>query len=1048
MYKFSIKFILCLFYFGITNSVSGQKSNVVITKKIDGFRLNVDGKPMIINGMNWDYFPIGTNYNYSLWTQPDRTVKAALDREMTLLKNMGINAIRVYAGMPARWIEYVYKNYGIYTMLNHSFGRYGLNVNGTWRANTDYANREVAQILLQETKALVQEYKDTPGLLLYLLGNENNYGLFWEGAETEDIPFEDRKSVKKAIPMYQLMNEAVKEIKSIDTDHPIAICNGDLLFLDLIVQHCPDIDILGTNMYRGISFTDAFTKVKSTLDKPILFTEFGSDAFNALSNEEDQIAQAEYFKNNWKEIYENSAGMGKSQNCLGGFTFQFSDGWWKYNQTSNLDVHDNNASWANGGYAFDYVKGDNNMNEEWFGICAKGAVNSQGLYDLYPRTSYYVLKDVHGFNPYAENTNLNVLQGHFSKINLAEAELKARADKAEFGNKQHKKINLSRIGIDLSTYNTGGDLVTTPKSPDSNNPVYPNKKGFDHMESFFVGVEANPSPNMRAKVEANILGNVALNPIDQIFYENRGRPVIVQTPTGRGTINSNNRVQIYNASYDWNHKFFNLKGFYRTGHYHWGYEGDFFGLYPEANYGPNIDIYNAAAPFGFEMEAKRKIEGLKVAFGPQLWWGANPAILVKYSKQISGNTLTAVLHEDLEQLTNTQSSFAVPQPKTRRATLHLSRQIGNLKLDLGGIWAGQPLQGRSFQLLRGDENNYKVYEDQIKSTDNWGGKIKLTLTANKINWYAQSSVMGLVAGGSQDPTQTFTGWRLKDSGSGNQYNFLTGLTYSVGKLQIAPNFLWQKPIEGPIPSGLGGASRPRNILSDPFVVRANRESVAGEILFTYDPTPATWMYEWNNDEVEDAKFALSAGFVYKHLPTTMDAAIGIFPDGRTTFAFDGAPPAMDLWEINSKIVSKFTSDNGLIINLYAGNAQANGSDSRTINRLGAEFRTILNKFKIQSFIKFNDWGPYDYHRDFNLTFPIQLMADLSYSLERPSWFLLPGTRIGMRGTYRSLDKYSPRYAPTYILDVNGDLVPDPNAIGFKNGNEWEIRTYISININN
>ena len=88
MYKFSIKFILCLFYFGITNSVSGQKSNVVITKKIDGFRLNVDGKPMIINGMNWDYFPIGTNYNYSLWTQSDRTVKAALDREMTLLKNM------------------------------------------------------------------------------------------------------------------------------------------------------------------------------------------------------------------------------------------------------------------------------------------------------------------------------------------------------------------------------------------------------------------------------------------------------------------------------------------------------------------------------------------------------------------------------------------------------------------------------------------------------------------------------------------------------------------------------------------------------------------------------------------------------------------------------------------------------------------------------------------------------------------------------------------------------------------------------------------------
>ena len=36
-----------------------------------------------------------------------------------------------------------------------------------------------------------------------------------------------------------------------------------------------------------------------------------------------------------------------------------------------------------------------------------------------------------------------------------------------------------------------------------------------------------------------------------------------------------------------------LHGYYRVGHGHWGYEGDFFNLYREANYGPNLDIYNA-----------------------------------------------------------------------------------------------------------------------------------------------------------------------------------------------------------------------------------------------------------------------------------------------------------------------------------------------------------------------------------------------------------------------------------------------------------------------
>jgi hypothetical protein len=54
----------------------------------------------------------------------------------------------------------------------------------------------------------------------------------------------------------------------------MAICNGDLLFLNIIKAECPDIDILGTNVYRGVSFR-CFHKSKGELNKPILFTEFG-----------------------------------------------------------------------------------------------------------------------------------------------------------------------------------------------------------------------------------------------------------------------------------------------------------------------------------------------------------------------------------------------------------------------------------------------------------------------------------------------------------------------------------------------------------------------------------------------------------------------------------------------------------------------------------------------------------------------------------------------------------------------------------------------------
>ncbi len=1024
--------------------VYAQADRITILENGNGMKLVVNDKDFMINGMNWDYFPVGTNFSYSLWNQPDDIIKAALDTEMSMLRNMGVNTIRQYTGVPARWIKYIYENYGIYTMLNHSFGRYGLTIDGAWMANTEYADPRVRALLLAEVQQMVNEYKDTPGLIMYLLGNENNYGLFWEGAETEDIPIEDRKSTERATAMYKLFNEATLAMKSIDTSHPVAMCNGDLLFLEIIREECKDIDIFGTNMYRGISFGDAFQRVKDELNKPIMFTEFGADAFNAIENQEDQEAQAYYMVGNWKEIYENAYGLGKSGNSIGGFTFQFSDGWWKFGQTTNLDLHDNNASWSNGGYSQDFIEGENNMNEEWFGICAKGQTNPRGLYELYPRAAYYALKEAHTLNPYSPGVTLSNIDAHFSNIQIMDAVLKARGDKAALEGERSSLVRVSELRAELSTYITGGKLTTTPEKPDPDNPSIPNKQGFDNMESFFFGIEANPAANVRANVVFNVLGNVAQNPINEIFYENRGRPLAVSTPTGNAVLDALGRLQVYQAEYSWNNKYFNLTGFYRTGHYHWGYEGDFFGLYPEANYGPNIDIYNALAPNGLEIEGKKFLDGLKVAYGRELWWGANPALLLKYTRELGNFNVTGMFHEDLQEPGVAISSIAVPQPRTRRASLYVETSIGKLTVEAGGIWGGQPLVGREFQVAQGSNGDYEIYVDKVQSTDTWGGKVKLKYSSGRINWYAQAASMGLVANGGGDYTQTFTGWRLKDSGSGNQNNFLTGFTYNIGKWQIAPNFLWQKPLVDPMPGDAESPARLRNILDDPFVVRANRETVGGELLLTFDPTPGTWMYEWDNDRAEDAKIAASLGFVYRSLPTSQDAAV-IFPGtGRVPVAAEGAPPALDLWEVHARIVSKINPDLGIIANLYGGNGQANGPDPRTIERYGGEVRVIYKSMKLTSHLKFNDWGPFDYHRDFNLTFPLQVMADISTSVGKQDWYILPSTTLGLRFTWRSLDQYSPRYLPNVTEEFANAPVISP--VGFPNGNEWEFRTYVSINI--
>lgn len=1048
---------LRLLLFLFTFSLYAQSQKVSVTKDANGMKLLIDGKPTMVNGINWDYVPIGYNVlDAKFWEKPDDIIKAGLDGEMPLWQNMGVNAIRTYIGMPPKWITYIYENFGIYTMINHQFGAYGTTINGVYNPKTVYSDPKVRKHLIEASVNMLKLYKDTPGLLLFMLGNENNYHLTWEGSETDEgIVIDDKdKAVRaEARAMYKLFNDATLAMKAIDKSHPIGICNGDLLYLDIVADECKDIDIYGTNMYRGVSFSDAFSRVNSEFDKPILFTEFGSDAFNAKDNKEDQLMQAYYMVNNWKEIYENAYGLGKAQNSIGGFTFQSSDGWFKagFDKRENADVHDSKASWPSNGYGLDQAKpNDKNMNEEWFGIAAKGPTDIRGLYTLYPRASYYALKEAHSLN-YFKASSVDV-QNHFKNINLMDAVLRARGDKAAMGGTE--KLSISNLRAEFTTFNTGGSLITTPQFSDGTGQTIPDRLGFDHMQSYFVGVQGQPSANMKAEVNFNILGNVASNPIDDIFYENVGRPIQVDTPNGVTTITDNNRLRVYNAEFEWNAKDFDLRGFYRTGHYHWGYEGDIFGLYPAAYYGPNLDIYNGEI-LGAEVDGKGSLSGLKAAFGPQLWWGANPAVLLKYQRSVKGYDFSAVYHKDVVSGTGVDENGdrvldpvqlrtgVIPALPTERATIAVERKGAHFGMQLGAIWGGRPLNGRVYQDVN---DNGQVVNDKIQSKDNWGGKAKITYSNGGFNWYAQGSVMGLVASGGADATLTFTGWQLKDSGSGNMSNFLTGVAYNFGgKFQIAPNFMYQKPLVDAMPNGVAAPGRLRNFVDDPFVVRGgNREMTAGEVLFTFDPTPATYMYEFNNDMVEDAKFAMNLGFVYRSLPTTQDAAIG-FLANRSSFAFAESAPAQDLWEVNSRIVSKINPEFGFITNLYYGTGQANGDSDRLIYRGGADLRMIYNKMKITGMVKVNDWGPFDYHRDFNLTFPLQLMLDVSTSIGKPNWFILPDTKVGLRGTWRSLNEFSPRYSPNETASAFATQTR-LSPVGFPNGSEWEIRTYIHINI--
>jgi len=224
--------------------------------------------------------------------------------------------------------------------------------------------------MLASVRTMVEEFKDEPYILMWLLGNENVYGL----ACNAD---------KKPEAFFKFCNEAALLIKTIDTEHPVAVASGDVLFLDRFAQYCDEVDAFGTNAYRGdYGFGAFWQQVKELTDKPAFITEYGCPAFaSGMSYEEAQAAQAEYLLSCWQDIEDNMAEAGQEGNAIGGVLFQYLDEWWKAYEPA---FHDSKGLFA-GPFPDGY------MHEEWLGVLGQGD-GAMSPFLREPRKSYYVLK--------------------------------------------------------------------------------------------------------------------------------------------------------------------------------------------------------------------------------------------------------------------------------------------------------------------------------------------------------------------------------------------------------------------------------------------------------------------------------------------------------------------------------------------------------------------------------------------------------------------------------------------------------------------------------
>ncbi|MDD5254706.1 MAG: hypothetical protein PHR11_01475 [Candidatus Omnitrophica bacterium] len=369
----------------------------VQTLKNGHYRLMVQRRPYVIKGVCYNPIAIGKNHEYDWWSDPSEPWMA--DGE--LMQKMGINTIRIYqphenAEAVKRVIHGLYERYGIRTILGHWLG--------FWEYPCPfYGDAKFQERIAAEVLQMVELYKDEPGLLLWVLGNENNYSCLgyvnlWSTEEIAKEPDPAKQKAMRARIYYTFVNDIARRIHAADPDHPVALGNGELVGLDTAAQVCSDVDLVACIIYRGKTFGNLFNSLKATFNKPLYISEFGADAYDAYLNKEDQNMQAFFLESQWRQIYQNLAGnKDGAGNCIGGTMFEWSDEWWKYNESdpAGWGVHNTESNWSNGSYYFDIQAKDNkNMNEEWFGIVALlPETDSLGLNKRQPRKAYYLIRE-------------------------------------------------------------------------------------------------------------------------------------------------------------------------------------------------------------------------------------------------------------------------------------------------------------------------------------------------------------------------------------------------------------------------------------------------------------------------------------------------------------------------------------------------------------------------------------------------------------------------------------------------------------------------------
>jgi beta-glucuronidase len=193
----------------IRRTLGGNKTRLVQFEN-GHWQLRVNDAPFVVRGVTYDATVVGQsphdgslhswmkvdhNQNglsdgpYDSWVDANRNDIQDPDEpvvgDAALMAQMGVNTIRYYhstlkggAYDPSQFdkelLRTFHHQYGISVVMSDFFGAYTQGSGASWNLGTDYTDAAQQQRMLESVRRMVEDHRDEPYVLFWMLGNETH----------------------------------------------------------------------------------------------------------------------------------------------------------------------------------------------------------------------------------------------------------------------------------------------------------------------------------------------------------------------------------------------------------------------------------------------------------------------------------------------------------------------------------------------------------------------------------------------------------------------------------------------------------------------------------------------------------------------------------------------------------------------------------------------------------------------------------------------------------------------------------------------------------